>query len=39
MFANYVITAFIDSLEQVVQAQGVLEVHVIYWLIDSYRVH
>ena len=36
MFANYVILAFIDDLEQVFPAQGMLEVHVIYQLIDSY---
>lgn len=30
MFANYVILAFIDDLEQVFPAQGMLEVHVIY---------
>jgi len=36
MFANDVILPLIDGLEHVVQAQGVLEVQVIYLLIDSY---
>jgi len=30
MFANDVMLAFIDGLEQVIQALGVLELHVIY---------